>query len=49
MKRQLTASPRFIPGTTIRIRIDHRTVITVRTEEAAKTWLSRYPKATIIE
>lgn len=31
-----------------KVKIDHRTVITVRTKEALKYWLSEYPKAQLL-
>lgn len=31
-----------------KVQIDHRTVITVRTKEALRYWLTEYPKAQII-
>jgi hypothetical protein len=31
-----------------RIKIDHRTVITVRTKEALRYWLTEYPNAQIL-
>jgi hypothetical protein len=33
----------------IKVQIDSRTTITVRTMNAAKAWIERYPEATIIE
>ena len=33
----------------IKIQIDQRTTITVRTMDAYKAWKERYPEATIIE
>jgi hypothetical protein len=49
MKRIRTQAPKFVAGTTIKIRINSRTVITVRSEEAARQWLDRYPGASIME
>ncbi len=34
-------------GNPIKIKIDHRTFITVRTEAALKMWLERYPNAKV--
>ena len=31
-----------------KVKIDHRTIITVRTKEALKYWLTEYPKAQIL-
>jgi hypothetical protein len=31
-----------------KVKIDHRTIITVRTKEALNYWLSEYPKAEIL-
>ena len=31
-----------------KVKIDHRTVITVRTKEALRYWLSEYPNAKIL-
>ncbi len=31
-----------------KVKVDHRTVITVRTKEALKYWLTEYPNAKII-
>lgn len=33
---------------TIKVRLDHRTTITVRTKDALKGWLSKYPEAKVI-
>ncbi len=33
---------------TIKVRLDHRTTITVRTKAALKGWLERYPEAKVI-
>lgn len=35
--------PRF------KLQIDYRTIITVRTMEAVKSWLQRYPAAKMVE
>ena len=32
-----------------KVQIDHRTVITVRTMEAVKSWMGRYPAAKLID
>lgn len=32
-----------------KLKIDAKTVITLKTKEAVKTWLERYPKAVLIE
>lgn len=32
----------------IKLRIDHRTIITVRTKEALKSWLLKFPQAKVI-
>ena len=31
-----------------KVKVDHRTIITVRTKEALRYWLSEYPNAQII-
>ncbi len=31
-----------------KVRIDHRTIITVRTKEALKYWLTEYPQAQVL-
>ena len=31
-----------------KVKIDHRTIITVRTKEALKYWLTEYPEARVI-
>ena len=31
-----------------KVKIDHRTVITVRTKEALKYWITEYPNAQIL-
>jgi hypothetical protein len=36
-------------GKKFRLRIDMRTIITVRGEDTLKEWLDKYPKAQIIE
>ncbi|MBK7184203.1 MAG: hypothetical protein IPH89_15550 [Bacteroidetes bacterium] len=33
----------------VKVQIDYRTVITVRSEQAAKTWMEKYPAAKIID
>lgn len=33
---------------TIKVRLDHRTTITVKTQAALKGWLERYPEAKVI-
>jgi hypothetical protein len=35
--------PRF------KVQIDYKTIITVRTMEAVKSWISRYPEAKLID
>lgn len=32
-----------------KLKIDAKTIITLKTKEAVKTWLERYPKAVLIE
>tara|TARA_B100000809_G_scaffold266858_1_gene332271 strand:- start:701 stop:844 length:144 start_codon:yes stop_codon:yes gene_type:complete len=31
-----------------KVKIDHRTIVTVRTKEALKYWLTEYPNAQIL-
>jgi hypothetical protein len=38
----------FEKGKAIKLRIDRRTVITVRTIEAFQAWLSKFPQAKIV-
>lgn len=33
----------------IKLRIDHKTIITVRSKHAMEMWLEKYPDATVIE
>jgi len=33
----------------IRLRLNYRTVVTVKSDEALKAWLKRYPEATILD
>lgn len=33
---------------TIKVQLDYRTTITVRTKAALKSWLERYPEAKVI-
>lgn len=35
-------------GKAIKLRIDRRTVITVRTVDALQSWLSKFPQAKIV-
>ncbi len=35
-------------GQLIKLRIDYRTIITVRSKEALKMWKQKYPQAVII-
>lgn len=32
----------------IKVRLDHRTIITIKTKEALKSWLVKYPEAKVI-
>lgn len=47
MKAALKVRKQEIKGSTylVKLRIDHKTVITVRTKESLKNWKSKYPDA----
>lgn len=49
MKRQKSMPPPIAPGSRIKIRLNYRTIITVRTMEAVQMWLEKYPGAQVIE
>lgn len=36
-------------GARIKLQVDYRTIITVRTQEALDMWMEKYPSAKIIE
>ncbi|MBI3509775.1 MAG: hypothetical protein HY064_03860 [Bacteroidetes bacterium] len=48
MKRQKNQSPPVLPGDRIKLRLNNRTIIIVRSMEAVKMWLTRFPGAQII-
>jgi hypothetical protein len=48
MKRKLAQRPPVNPGEKIKMRLNSRTIIIVRSMDAVKMWLSRYPGAQII-
>jgi hypothetical protein len=33
----------------IRLRLNYRTIVTVKSDAALKAWLARYPEATVLE
>jgi len=39
---------REVDGHVVKMRLDHRTTVTVRTEAAMKMWLGKYPNAQIL-
>jgi hypothetical protein len=49
MKRKQSLPPAIAPGTRIKIRLNYRTTIIVRTQQALQMWLEKYPGAQIVE
>lgn len=49
MKRNTNSKIKIAPGARIKLQLDYRTVITVRTKEAMNMWMEKYPGAKIIE
>ncbi|HEU4716611.1 MAG TPA: hypothetical protein VFU15_02210 [Bacteroidia bacterium] len=49
MKRQKSLKPAVKAGDRIKLRIDYRTVIVVRSQEALAMWMSKFPAAQIID
>lgn len=48
MKRIKSLAPRIAPGTSIKVKLNSRTIIFVRTQEALAMWLEKYPGAQVI-
>jgi hypothetical protein len=48
MKRELMSHPPVKNGDRIKLRLNYRTIIIVRTQEALKMWLQKFPGAQII-
>lgn len=48
MKRRKTAAPAIAPGSRIKVRLNSRTIIYVRSQEALAMWLGKYPGAQVI-
>jgi hypothetical protein len=42
-------APPVMSENRIKLRIDHKTIITVRTKHAMEMWLEKYPDATVID
>ena len=48
MKRLKSLAPRIAPGTSIKVRLNSRTIIYVRTQQALAMWMEKYPGAQVI-
>jgi hypothetical protein len=48
MKRQQSLPPQVQPGNRIKLRLNQRTIIVVRTQEALQMWMQKFPTAQII-
>jgi hypothetical protein len=49
MRNKKTFAPPTISEHRIKLRIDHKTIITVRTKEAMQMWMEKYPDAQVID
>jgi hypothetical protein len=49
MRTKKTFAPPILSENRIKLRIDHKTVITVKTKAALEMWMEKYPDATIID
>ena len=49
MRTKKNFVPPVISEDRIKLRIDHKTIITVRTKAALRAWMEKYPDAVIID
>jgi hypothetical protein len=49
MRAKKTFAPPVASETRIKLRIDHKTIITVRTKHAMEMWMEKYPAAVIVD
>ena len=49
MRNKKISAPPVASENRIKLRIDHKTVITVRSKHAMQMWLGKYPGATVID
>jgi hypothetical protein len=49
MRPKKNFAPPIISENRIKLRIDHKTIITVRTKAALNMWMEKYPEATVID
>jgi hypothetical protein len=49
MRNKKNFAPPVISENRIKLRIDHKTVITVRSKHAMAMWMEKYPGATVID
>lgn len=49
MRNKKNFAPPVISENRIKLRIDHKTIITVRTKQAMNMWMEKYPDAQVID
>ncbi|MCX6312511.1 MAG: hypothetical protein NT084_12855 [Bacteroidetes bacterium] len=49
MRHKKNFAPPIISENRIKLRIDHKTIITVKTKAAMNMWMVKYPDATVID
>ncbi len=49
MRAKKNFAPPVLSETRIKLRLDHKTIITVRTKHAMEIWMEKYPGATVID
>jgi hypothetical protein len=49
MRAKKSFAPPVLSDTRIKLRIDHKTIITVRTKHAMEMWMEKYPAAVIVD
>lgn len=49
MKSNKTVKSRVETGSRIKLRIDSRTIIVVRNQEALDMWMGKYPSAQVVD